>query len=223
MPASKKPRKPHRRKACRPPAMLYRAYGELTDDNRRDLMLTYRAPVDAVLRGDDVQIGSWMHGRTALCVAYELALAFERESEIRLATLLGVAGYDLCVRAATAGARPAREIVEPCRCAFEILDEMMLSATREDLARALYRADDRRTLSYDPKAVSVVIAEDRDTWKHIEEWRAMAFVHGRPTIGYLEWSDERAALLWKMPREDSQIVVTDPMLVIATQIDIKGD
>ncbi len=55
MPSSKKSRKLHRRKTVRPPTMPYRAYGDLS---------------------------SWMHGRTALCVAYELALAFENESPL---------------------------------------------------------------------------------------------------------------------------------------------
>lgn len=97
---------------------------------------------------------------------------------------------------------------------FDFMDEMVLNGRRDEFARAIYQTDDVQ-IDYHKADAMIARPEAPTTWRHALDLQDMAFIHGRPTIGCLEF-DEHKRLVWSMPLEERRIVCDAPFVLIKT-------
>ena len=219
MKPKKKRTKAFRPRAC-PPALVYRALGEMTDEDQRDLIIHYRSPLKALLSGAQVNQEIWAIRRTALSLGYYMAEDFEQKVEIQLAILLGLAAYDFATLQCADERIPEKCLTDTVLYAFDFIDEMVLNGHRDEFARAIYKADDVH-IDYHQKDAMVARPENPTTWRHSLDLQGMTFIHGRPMIGCLEF-DEHQRLVWSMPLEERRIVCDEPFVLIKTKFHKTG-
>ena len=216
MKPKKKRTKAFRPRACRPPppALVYRALGEMTDEDQRYPIIHYLSPLKALLSGAQVNQEIWAIRRTALSLGYYMAEDFEQKVEIRLAILLGLAAYDFATQQCADERIPEKCLTDAVLYAFDFRRDGPERPPRRIRSRDLQGR--RRSHRLPPERRDDRAPENPTTWRHALDLQGMTFIHGRPMIGCLEF-DEHQRLVWSMPLEERRIVCDEPFVLIKTK------
>lgn len=213
-----KPRKKYRKKPVRIPPVIMRIDPDLPDAKKRDLSLFHRVPFDALCRGEGTKEG-WKHARIALQTGYVMTEACEEKWELRASILMGIVALDVCAVECADGHAPARFLQEPAAIAFDVVESLQDTLTREDMLNALYAFDDahkRRHLltPYNPDAVRIVDPAKVPSWKRIEGRPALTSINGKARTGYVDFDDDAGALFWVDPADDIKVRIQQSIVVL---------
>lgn len=213
---TKKRKKPYRPKPVRIPPLAVKILPDLTEEEHAELGLHYRAPFDAICRGEGTFEG-WIQARDALQIGFIMSEAFEDVWYLRTCLQLGIVAIDRGAISCSKGQIPPSHIIEPARKAFDLVDDMRRGLSRAEMLSALYEADNRRLshiMPYSKDAVHIVYPNDRSTWEDIQNRLALALINGLPRAGILAYDENREMLVWHAPAEKITAVVSEPLLVL---------
>ena len=220
----KKPRKKYRPKPVHPTAIILdRVIGGVTPEEADGLVEIAASALDrcqlaTVCDEDYIAVG------TAIRTVFFLAAAYENKSDIQALCILAWAGlklgngYAISVemnldhivspkkshKALAATVAPAQEVLR-------IFREMLLASPRSEIIKAQDAAK-RYWFKIPIQNVAVISDDGFPTDDPLLGERGLAWVHGQCRAGYLDWDDKR--LLWRMPKTESQIHITEPTLVV---------
>lgn len=213
-----KPKKPRKKKyvpkQVHTPSWALDLKGPITDAERRDLILGYSVPLEAIFNGRSILVEGIDRVRGALSLGFYLADLTEEKTDVCMAMQLGAASFDLSLVALSRGLRPAQSTCEACFYALEVVDKLLGLCSRSDLDRAI-RADRQRAgAAYDRKATTVIDPKTEQTWRCVEGFWSLGFFNGSPSAGRIYEKD--GSLVWELLERGTKYRVEKPMLIIRT-------
>lgn len=155
---------------------------------------------------------------TVIDHAFVAAAAFEEKYDLRLLCYLALAAT-----MAAKGAMSKREV--PDECLIRIMREAVkLNRTLSEHCKRSELVEISRTarkyyasIRTNPQDAFIVSPTDEDSSKDLqalEGYIGVTFINGKVRTGYLKFEEDRGKWVWKMPHEDMQAVISEPIFVL---------
>ena len=223
----KRRKKAYRPKAVKRPAIIYDVIASPTvpekdlDELEMHVLIALRQIEEGKGTLEDIATVA-----TVIDHAFVAAAAFDEKSEIRLLCLLATAATMAAKGEMSQGRTPSPCLTRIMHEAIRMNRTLSGCCKRSELveiARTACRhyADIR----VNPKAAFIIEPADKGQadgetdLKELEGCIGVTFINGRCRAGYLSFDSERKAWLWKMPQEDMQAVIREPIFVLFAEED----
>lgn len=213
-----KPRKKkYRPKTARTPAILFDVIVPPMEKEERE-----RLELSALSALKQIELGkgtadNFATAATVVDNLFILAAVFKEKADLQLLALLATGALMGAKGSIADGKIPELCMIKIVREAIRVQQILVQNCSRSELvASARVSYEHYRDIRGNPKAAYIIDPnqQSNDDIETLEDCIGITFINGKARSGYLHFDHERSAWLWKMPKEDMQAVITEPIFVI---------
>ena len=213
-----KPRKKkYRPKPARTPAILFDVIAPTIERDELE-----RLEICALSAVKQIELGEGTAENFATVATFVdnlfvLAAVFKEKSELQLLALLATGALIGSKGSTKEGSVPDPCMVRIIREAIRVQQILVKNSRRSELvASARVSYEHYKDIRVNPRAAYIVDPNKQSDMdiKTLEGCIGITFINSACRTGYLSFDSERNVWLWKMPTEDMQAVITEPIFVL---------